>query len=31
MDPQIFRDLVRELETLEQDLEPGDNVPTRFH
>jgi len=31
MDPQVLRDLVRELDMLEQDIDSGDNLPTRFH
>jgi 3-methyl-2-oxobutanoate hydroxymethyltransferase len=31
MDPQAFRDLVREIELLESGIEQDDNQPTRFH
>jgi 3-methyl-2-oxobutanoate hydroxymethyltransferase len=31
MDPQVFRDLVRELEMLEQEADSDGNIPTRFH
>ncbi len=31
MDQQILRDLIRELEILEKGIDPGDNMPSRFH
>lgn len=31
MDSQEYRDLVREIEMLESEIEPDDNVPDRFH
>jgi 3-methyl-2-oxobutanoate hydroxymethyltransferase len=31
MDSQEFRDLVREIEILEADIESDDNLPTRYH
>ena len=31
MDSQEFRDLVREIEMLEAEIEPDGNLPTRFH
>ncbi|HSW38684.1 MAG TPA: 3-methyl-2-oxobutanoate hydroxymethyltransferase [Acidobacteriota bacterium] len=31
MDSQAFRELVRQIEMLESDIESDDNIPTRFH
>jgi 3-methyl-2-oxobutanoate hydroxymethyltransferase len=31
MDSQEYRELIREIEMLEAEIEPDDNIPDRFH